>query len=145
MGNELSTVQIDQAAESAAIAESFFRLSQAVEQFRINAAGLSEADKERLDAESQMLEIRANFFNAQSIGATLQSLQPSLENLKKVTADAKTSLEKLKSIENVIAIATAGVALGAAIAAGDVGSVGGALTTLGQALTNARQDKSEDD
>ncbi len=127
-------VQIDPAAEATDIANLFFRLSAQVRQFRIDNADLTDDDKERLDVEAQGLQARANFFNAESIGATLQSLQPTLDNLKKVTIDAQTAIARLTNVANVVAIATAGVALGAAISAGDVGSIGAALTTLGQAV-----------
>ncbi len=137
------TVQIDQAVEAGNLASLFFQLSAAVEQFRLDHPGLSQEEKDRLDAQSEDLEAKANAFNAEAIGDTLQTLHASLQNLKHVTSDAKHAISTLKTVDKVFSIANAAVALGVALASHDLASVGPCLTSLQQAASGGDNEASK--
>ena len=87
-------VPIDQAAEAGQLVDLFNNLSQALDDFRLadHTPPLATDELARLKDEAQALEDRAHYFTAQAIGATLQSIQPDLANIKAVTAQAKTQV-----------------------------------------------------
>ena len=137
------TVQIDQALEAGNLARLFFELSDAVEEFRLDHPQLSQAEKDRLDAQAEDLEAKANAFNAEAIGDILQTLHTSLENLKHVTSDAKNAVSTLRTVDKVFSIATAALALGVALASHDLSSVGPCLTSLQQAAAGGDKEASK--
>jgi predicted trehalose synthase len=129
-------VPIDPAAEAGQLADLFNDLSQALDEFRLADHNPSiPADQlSRLKDEAQALEDRAHYFTAQAIGATLQSIQPDLANIKAVTAQAKTQVGVLNDVSKVISIATSALGLGTAIAAGNPMAIAAATNGLVQAL-----------
>jgi hypothetical protein len=129
-------VAIDPAAEANQMADLFNDLSQAVDDFRLSDLDppLSTDQASRLKDEAQSMEDRAHYFTAEAIGATLQSIQPDLANIKAVTAEAKSQLNNLDDISKAISIATSALSLGTAIAAGNPMSIAAAATALAQTL-----------
>jgi hypothetical protein len=132
----MSTVNtLDPAAAAGDLADLFNSLSDAVDNFRINnSSTLSVADKSRLKDEAQGLTDRAHYFTAEAIGATLQSIQSDLANIKTVTGQAAAALKTLNNVSKAIAIATSAVALGAAIAAGNPATIASAAQGLVQTI-----------
>jgi hypothetical protein len=139
------TVPINPAVEARRLADLFSSLSQALDEFRLGEHDPPiPADQfARLKKDAQALEDRAHFFTAKAIGATLQSIQADLSNIKAVTAQAKTQLVVLKDISRVISIATSALALGSAIAAGNPGSIAAATAELAGTLASGGVGSSE--
>lgn len=124
------------------LAKVFYGLSQSVDDYRIvHWQALPDGERARLKDEAQMLDTRAHYFTAEEIGATLQSIASSLEELGRATASAKAAVASLKKAGNIVRIATASAALAAAIAAGDPGSILSALGSLGKTVMGAREDE----
>jgi hypothetical protein len=128
---------IDPAVEARQLVDLFHALSQTIDEFRVSDRIPPDTPREQLDRlkeEAQMLESRAHHFTAEAIGATLQAVQPDLAKIKSVTADARASLERLKDVSLMIAVATSAVSLGSAIAAGDPASIMAAAQALAQVI-----------
>jgi uncharacterized phage infection (PIP) family protein YhgE len=127
---------IDPAAEADQLVDLFNNLSQALDAFRLadHVPPIATDELARLKDDAQALEDCAHYFTAQAIGATLQSIQPDLANIKAVTAQAKTQLGKLNDISKVISIGASALSLGTAIAAGNPASIAAAATALTQTL-----------
>jgi len=121
MGSHGTRISIDPAAEAGRLADLFNDLSQAVDEFRLSDLDppLTMAQMSRLKNEAQALEDRAHFFTAEAIGATLQTIQPDLANIKAVTLQAQAQFKVLTNISKAIAIATSALSLATAIAAGN--------------------------
>ena len=137
MGTQTGFSAIDPVAEAGALADLFYACSQEVDDFRLGPHDPPLAAQEacRLKDEAQQLDDRAHYFTAEEIGATLQTIQPDLANIKAVTAKAKQQLNELDNASRVISIATFVLSLGTAIAAGNPLSIAATATALGQTLT----------
>ena len=124
--------QIDQATEANNLANGFYALSQATDDFRFAARNppLTDAQAALLKDESQALDDRAHYFTAEAIGATLQIIQEDLSNIKVLTAQAKQQVQNLNDVDKVIKIVTSALSLGTAIAAGNVPSILSAAQAL---------------
>jgi hypothetical protein len=132
---QTSLVPIDAAKEAGDLADLFNSLSQALDDFRLSLPpSTPQGQLGQLKDEAQALEDKAHFFTAQAIGATLQSIQPDLAKIKAATAEAAAQVAKLNTIEKVISIATAALALGASIASGNPGSIIATAEDLAQAV-----------
>jgi hypothetical protein len=136
MSSPSARITIDPAAEAGQLADLFNDLSDAVDEFRLSNQNppLTSQETSRLKDEAQMLEDRAHYFTAEAIGATLQSIQPNLSQIKLVTAEACDQLETLDKVSRVISIATSALNLATAIAAGNPSSIFAAATALGEIL-----------
>jgi hypothetical protein len=130
------TEPVDQAAEAGRLADLFNNLSQALDDFRLgdHIPPISADESARLKDQAQELEGLSQNFTAQAIGATLQSIQPDLANIKAVTAQATTQLGVLNDVSKVISIATSALTLGAANAAGNPVSIAAAAEGLAQTI-----------
>ena len=73
--------------------------------------------------EAQALENRAHQFVAQDMADTLARIQPDLQKLVNATAKVKQQTGLLNGVSKAIGVATAGVALGAAIATGNIAAI----------------------
>jgi len=133
----MQPVAIDQAAEANRLAILFNSLSQALDDFRLadHDPSIPPDQLARLKDESQALEDRAHFFTAAAIGATLQSIQPNLDNIKAVTAEAKNQVAALNDVSKIISIATSALSLGTAVAAGNPMSIVAAAQALAQTVS----------
>lgn len=127
---------IDPAGEAGQLADLFNDLSQAIDDFRLadHTPPLSVGQLARLKDEAQALEDRAHYFTAQAIGATLEAIQPDLDKIKRVTAQAKSQLAVLNDVSKVIAVATSALSLGTAVAAGNPSSIMAAADALAQTV-----------
>ena len=129
-------MQIDPVKQAEKLAQIFFALSNAVNAFRLdNFGALSPGQQRQLKDQSQALTMRAQQFTADALGAILQAIQPHLPNIKQATQDATDALTHLNDVAKGIAIADAAVALVGSIAAGDIGSIGGNVQNLIQAIS----------
>jgi uncharacterized phage infection (PIP) family protein YhgE len=137
MAPPTTPIPIDPAGEAGELADLFNDLSQKVDDFRLadHIPTLNPNQLARLKDEAQALEDRAHYFTAQAIGATLQSIQSDLANIKAVSAQAKSQLGKLEDVSKVILVATSALSLGTAIAAGNPASIIAASKALTQTLS----------
>ncbi len=144
MSSHGAHVAVDPAAEAGRLADLFNDLSQAVDEFRLSDQDppLTGYQMARLKDEAQALEDRAHYFTAEAIGATLQSIQPELANIKAVTSQAQAQLKVLTNISKAIAIATSALSLATAIAAGNPSSIGAAAKALAETLVTGSGDVS---
>ena len=107
------------------LADLFNGLSQSIDDFRVNAPpGTTTDDLARLKDEAQALENRAHQFIAQDMAETLSRIQPDLQTIVDATAKVQQQIGVLNDVSKAISIATAGVALGAAIATGNIAAIG---------------------
>jgi hypothetical protein len=125
------------ATEAELLAQSFYRLSQAVDDFRLNNWDvLKGEDRSRLKAQAQALATRAHELTAAVMGAILRRIQPDLPAIKQATSDARNALNDLSDVRKGISIVDAAVALVGAIAAGDFTSIVGNVEGLRLAVTS---------
>ena len=136
MAPPATPVPIDPAAEAGQLADLFNTLSQALDDFRLadHIPPIPTDQLASLKDDAQALEDLAHDFTAQAIGATLQSIQPNLANIKAVAAQAKTQVGVLNDVSKVISIGVSALSLGKAIAAGNPVSIVAAAEGLAQTL-----------
>jgi hypothetical protein len=121
--------------DTAELAQTFFQLSNAVDEFRLhNWHALSDEQRQRLKEQAQALETRAQDLTADALCSILQEIQPHLQNIKKATGSAQDSLTRLKDVVKVMSIVDATVALVASIASCDVAAVGADVQNLFQTI-----------
>lgn len=121
----------DVAAEARELAAQFLQLSMAVDQFRHDHfPELTPELRARLKDQAQHLDDLSDHFTAVAIGVTLLAIQDDLDNIRSVTAQARQAVRTIQKIEKVASIVSAGVALGAAIFAGDPGNIAAATKAL---------------
>src|ERR1700689_163536 len=90
------------ASQASELANQFLQLSMAVDQVRqANLTKLSPDDRQRLSDCAQHLDDFAMQFTAQSIAATLASIQANLKNIMGATADAQKAIKTANTIEKV--------------------------------------------
>jgi len=131
---------IDPAQQARELAQIFFNLSNAVDDFRLrNFSSLSPAQQQQLKDQAQALDTRAQQFVAAALAAILQAVQPHLAGIKQATKDAQDALAHLDDIAKGMAIVDAAVALVGSIASGDVGSIGGGLQNLVATLSPVKK------
>jgi hypothetical protein len=124
-GDTTTASPIDPIAESYNLANIFYALSQAVDNFRFATRNppLTGFQAQQLKLRSQDLDNQAHLFTAEAIGATLQAIQADLANIKTLTAQAQQQVQNLNAVDKVVKIVTSVLSLGTAIAAGNVASV----------------------
>ena len=126
---------IDPAKQAEELAQIFFNLSNAVDDFRLrNFNALSSSQQQQLKDQAQALDTRGQQSTADALGAILQGIQPHLQNIKQATQDAQNALAHLNDVAKAITIVDSAVALVGSIAAGDLGSIGDNVQGLLQAI-----------
>lgn len=126
------------ANNSGSLAQQFYTLSQALDDFRLaHWSELSPDQRGQLKDEAQALDTRAHYLTADAIGALTASIQPELAAITNATNDAQKTLGNLNKLGNAVAIATAAVALGAAVATGNLASVSTAVVALTDTVASA--------
>lgn len=131
---------IDPVQQARELAQIFFKLSNAVDDFRLrNFNDLSAAQRQQLKDQAQALDTRGQQFVSEALGAILQAIQPHLPGIKQATQDAQDALAHLNDIARGMAIVDAAVALVGSIAAGDAASIGGGVQTLVAALSPVKK------
>jgi len=130
-------IEIDPAVEAANLAQRYFALSQAVDNFRqAHFAEITPERQAQLKDEAQAFDERGKEATAAALGAILRSIQPHLPKIKQSTKDASDTLRKLNDVAKGLKIVDAALALAGNIAAGDAAAVPGDLDTLLQALSS---------
>lgn len=128
---------VDLAKEAEGLAQTFYSLSDAVDDFWQRQYGaLSPAQVQQLKNEAQALARRGHEFSADALGAILHELLPRLSNIKKATEDAKDALAHLDDVAKALAIVDSAVALVTSLATGDLPSIGDKVDGLAQAITS---------
>ena len=119
MATQPTVVPIDPAVEADNIAKLFFALSQAIDDYRLNATDITPEEQARLRKRAQDLDDHAHKFTARAIGETLKAVRTDLAAIKAATADAKAQLATLDTVAKAISVADAAFALGSAISTGN--------------------------
>lgn len=126
---------IDSVKQAEELAQIFFDLSSAVDDFRIrNYSALTPAEQRQLKVQAQALDTRGQQYTADALGAILQGIQPHLRNIKQATQDAQDALADLNDVVKAITIVNSAVALVGSIVPGDLGSIGDNVQSLLQAI-----------
>jgi ABC-type transporter Mla subunit MlaD len=131
-------MQIDPAKQAEELAQIFFTLSNAVNDFRLrpdNFNALPPDKQQQLKDQAQALAMRGQQYTADALAAILQAIQPHLQDIKQATQGAKEALAHLNDVEKGIAIVDAAVALARSIADGDIGSIGDNVQNLIQTIS----------
>src|ERR1017187_1626046 len=125
---------IDPVKQAEELAQIFFNLSNAVDDFRLrNFNALSPTEQQRLKDQAQALDTRGQQYTADASGAILQGIQPHLQNIKQATQSAQDALAHLNNVVKAITIVDAAVLVGS-IVTGDLGSIGDNVQCLFQAI-----------
>jgi hypothetical protein len=132
MATQPPPVPIDAALEAGELADHFRAISDATDEFRLrdHDPPIPPAQLQDLKEKAQELQSLSFQFTAESVGATLQSIQPDLERIKTAATKAKDQLRILNSISEAISIVGAAVEMGTAIVAAKPASIGDALKVL---------------
>jgi hypothetical protein len=139
----MTRIAPDIAAQARELSILFLQLSMAVDQFRHDHFDeLSATMRARLKDQAQHLDDLSDHFTAAAIGATLKLIQDDLDNIKNATRQARQAVATIQKIEKVASIVSAGVALGAAIFAGNPANIGSAVTALSGAIADQTAAKS---
>jgi ABC-type transporter Mla subunit MlaD len=118
------------------LAQIFFNLSDAVDDFRLDNYNALPPDKQQqLKDQVQALAMRGQQYTGDALAAILQAIQPHLQDIKQATQGAKEALAHLNDVEKGIAIVDAAVALARSIADGDIGSIGDNVQNLIQTIS----------
>lgn len=128
------------------LADHFRQLSDQVRNVEIDGAGQLPGDQiKNLEASAKALENAYLVMLGADIQATLDSIQNQIQDLKKVTKDARTAMGELETIAKRVktAIALGSLALG--FVAKDPEEIKNALTTLTQTLTASTDDAKPED
>jgi hypothetical protein len=122
---------LETADRARTIARAFAMMSEAIDEFRHrHAQQLTDAQRESLLDEAVRLDDYSDAFTAEAIAKTLDSLKDDVDNLAAAAERAAAALAKVKAIEKITGITAAALALGASIAAGDLGGIGSSVRDL---------------
>ena len=122
---------LDPVKEAAQMAQTFFTLSKAVDDFRLdNYRRLSPTKRKQLKTQSDSLETRGQQYTADAMAAVLTQIAPHLPNIKQSTKDAVNALTNLNDIVKGLAIADAVLELVGDIVAPNIGSIASDITGL---------------
>jgi hypothetical protein len=128
-------IPIDPAKQAEELAQVFFNLSNAVDDFRLrNFASISASDQQQLKAQAQALDTRGQQCTADALGGILQEIQPHMPNVKQATQAAKDALAHLNDVAKAMSIVDSAVTLLASVATGDLGSIGDNLQNLAKVI-----------
>jgi hypothetical protein len=126
---------LETADRARTIARAFAMMSEAIDEFRHrHAQQLTDAQRESLLDEAVRLDDYSDAFTAEAIAKTLDSLKDDVDNLAAAAEEAAAALAKVKAIEKITGITAAALALGASIAAGDLGGIGSSVKDLVSAV-----------
>jgi hypothetical protein len=126
---------LETADRARTIARAFAMMSEAIDEFRHrHAQQLTNAQRESLLDEAVRLDDYSDAFTAEAIAKTLDSLKDDVDNLAAAAEQAAAALAKVKAIEKITGITAAALALGASIAAGDLGGIGSSVKDLVSAV-----------
>jgi hypothetical protein len=126
---------IDPVVEASNLAQRYFELSQAVDNFRLSNFGeITTGRQAQLKKEAQAFDERGKEATAAALGAILQNIQPHLPTIQQATKDARDALNTLNNVAKGLAIVDAALALVGSIAIGNAASVPSDVQTLLQAI-----------
>jgi hypothetical protein len=126
---------IDAAKQAEGLAQIFFNLSDAVDDFwQRNYADLSADQAREFKVQAQALASQGQRCSAQALAAILQDIQPHLADIKQAAQDAQNALARLNDIAKAAAIVDSAVALGHSVCTGDLGSIANNVQGLCQAV-----------
>jgi hypothetical protein len=112
------------ADDALALAQEFHDLAVALGDYRFaNWDDLTSAQRSKLeDAQWSLLNASSDAVTM-AVGIALDSSQVSLAKIRQATAKAQSTVKSIKTVKKVINIATAAVALAAAVASKDPGAI----------------------
>ncbi len=116
--------QVNAADQARDLAALFRNFALAVFSYRrLHFAELSQTQRDELEDRGEALLDTADRFTEAAIGATLTSVKDSLDQIAKVTGDAKDTLKTLNNVQQALAIVGAGLTLAGAVMSGNAGGV----------------------
>ncbi len=125
------------------LSNNFLGLAQAVGDYRFeNWKNLSEEENKQIANFQWSLLNYAEDILAFSVTLVMEEVAESLNKIRSVTEDIKSTLHKLKNIQKVINIAAASVTLGAAIISKDTKAIGEGIKKIVECAT-AKEEEEE--
>jgi uncharacterized phage infection (PIP) family protein YhgE len=113
----------------------FFEWSQVVDDFRDkNSATLTSDEKVRLKDLAGQLDDISTHFTLSDIADTIAAIQPQIDQIKTVTANAKAALQRLNTVAKFVSAVAAVAAIGVSAVGGNVGGVLGGIGDLTKAI-----------
>jgi len=117
-------------------ADQFSGLARSIVAFEANNPNLSDGDFHTIDRLRMAALDYSDHFLISAIQETLKDLNAPLQQISDATNRMNVALRNLKNVGKAIALATAGIQLGAAIMTGQLGAIGGAIGSLVNVMTN---------
>jgi hypothetical protein len=118
------------------LADQFSGLARSIVAFEGANPNLSDSDFHTIDRLRMAALDYSDHFLISAIQQTLKDLNAPLQQISDATTTMNNRLKTLQNIGKAIAIATAGIQLGAAIMTGQLGAIGGAIGNLTKVLSN---------
>ncbi len=116
--------QVNAADQARDLAALFRNFALAVFSYRrLHFAELSQTQRDELEDRGEALLDAADRFTEAAIGATITAVKDSLDQIAKVTGDAKDTLKTLNNVQQALAIVGAGLTLAGAVMSGNAGGV----------------------
>ncbi len=121
--------------DAANLARLFFEWSQALDDYRDEHFDeLSSDQQSRLKDFAHHLDDISDHFTIEDIDETLESIRGDVKEIAKVAGDAKGTLKKLQTLDEVTKVVAAMVAIGVAAETGNIGTIEGSLEDLGNLI-----------
>jgi hypothetical protein len=123
------------ADEAQQLADLFSKLADEVDAFRnAHYDDLSPAERADLEEKIQQLYDFHDKFAGDAIQNTLDAMQGDLNELTRVTTQAKDALQHLETVQRVVSVVAAAATLAEDIVTADYGAIPDALHSLTQAV-----------
>jgi len=117
--------------DALALAKLFKEAALAVGQYQLDhwdVLAISQR-RELTDTEYAILDHSQNLITA-AVGVQLAATQPSLADIQQATALATQAIQRLQEFKQVLAVAAGLVAMGAAVATGNPGSIAAVVSSV---------------
>jgi len=113
------------------LAELYMSVAKTIDRLReANATEIDDKKDAELVGLARAMRDRADEYNTQAARVKLAAVKPALADLAKVKADVDKQLKVVRRVEQIAGIAQAAISLAAAVASGNLSSVGSALKDL---------------
>jgi hypothetical protein len=123
---------------AAQLAGNLADIAASLVQFReANSAGLSDTQFNTLGDLAGRIETLSDQVNVAALDATLAQVQGDVESIVGATQDAQDAVKRIHQIQDVIAIGGAVLALGGAIAGGNISTIASSAQAVVQAVATA--------
>jgi hypothetical protein len=125
--------------EALQIGDSFAELARAVENYRFDHAGeLDDTGKSDFQDAEHALRSRSDSFYDTALNLAMDDAQSALDQLAEVTKHVKVELKTLRNIQKALGVVATLVELGKAVATGNPFSIGAAVKSTFEAVSQAK-------